>query len=268
MRELYQEPASKKPLIGKNPFAVQPSGIETPAQLEIEDPIPDLEKFSHQFALLDDILNPRHWNRSGLNSIVELPDAVTYIYQALHGSICLHTGQLDLATEFVRGKITRRYNNKALPLNQCHELIGWPQSLGRESDKAWSFRINLPLHWEWLNNLFGTKDEYKEALCAYYMALNIIEFCDTIYKEKEDIFEQEELRLDIPLCFLREDEDSKRRAYRLLLNNPQLNIWQKKNIQDDKVKQHWPRWIHHLKYWLSKVYDLGFRYAGSNIVAP
>ena len=52
LRELHQEPASKKPPLGKNPFAQQPSGVEIPTQSEIESPIPDLGKLNDDLSLI------------------------------------------------------------------------------------------------------------------------------------------------------------------------------------------------------------------------
>jgi hypothetical protein len=212
------------------------------------------DKFTNQISLIDEILNPRDWNPSGLTSIVDLPDAIACIYQALNGAMCLQTHQLSLSTKLALTKITKRNQQYTLPLYQRHEIVGWPAAVGRKSTEVWSFLSNLPEKWNWLNEPFGSVSEYRESLCAYYLALNIIEFVDTIVAGKEDLLQQKEIRLDVPLCFLRDDFEIIRRAYHLLLVEPDQirDIWKSKSISDNKVKELWPMWVHHIKYWLSR----------------
>jgi hypothetical protein len=346
LRELHQEPASRKPPLGKSPFAQQPSGMETPAASFKPKSIPDLEKiaddiqvvydtalevaregdlvawrrivrqatlpiseqllawrqehetkvprdikllqemalrganiyaklfsialagvesgrekFTNQIGLIDEILNPRGWNPAGITTIVNFPDTVAYIYQALYGAMCLQTGQITLVTKFARSRITKSFETGSLPLYQRHQIVGWPDTLGRKSIEAWSFLVNLPDKWHWLNKPFSTLEEFRESLCAYYLILNVIEFTDTISENKEDILQQKEIRLEVPLCFLQENFETLKRAYRLALVEPDQvkAIWQTKGILDSKMKELWPRWIYHLNEWLNRVYDFGFR---------
>ncbi len=346
LRELHQVPAITKPPLGKSPFAAQPSGIETPENIQIETPIPDIseysneikqvyqtalniarqgdlvswrkivrqskdpiqqnlnqwrqkyepaiikeiedmhaaaleglsaysalfsialagvesgrEKFTNQIAIIDEILNPRNWSPAGKQRIVDFPKSIAYIYQALHGAICLQTNQLPLAIKFSRTKVTLPMEDSSHPLYLIHDVVGWPLSLGRKSNEAYTFLITLPDKWEWLIEIFGNPDEYREAICAYYMSLNILEFVDTIAQGKEGIFEQAEIRLDIPLCFLEEDHEITRRAYRLLLNDPDAvkSIWKNLRIEDSAIQKYWPHWINHIKYWLTRMHSFGIR---------
>lgn len=220
------------------------------------------DKFTNQIGLIDEILNPRDWNPSGITRIVDFPDTIACIYQALNGAMCLQTHQLLLSTKLARTKITKRFEQHTLPLYQRHEIVGWPETLGRKSTDVWSFLSKLSPKWNWLNELFGSEEEYRESLCAYYLVLNIIEFVDTIAAGKEDLLQQKEVRLDVPLCFLNEDDEIIRRAYRLLLVDPDQirDIWKSKSIPENKVKELWPRWVYHMKYWLSRA-DYGFNTA-------
>ena len=118
--------------------------------------------------------------------------------------------------------------------------------------------MNLPEKWKWLEELFGSRDEYREALCAYYIALNVIEYADAIADNQEaELREaqsaQARIDLDIPLEFLREDQHILRKAYRLFLTEPEKVkiIWQSKNISYAKMKELWPVWTYHLRLWLS-----------------
>jgi len=219
------------------------------------------EKFTNQIAIIDEILNQRNWSPAGKQRIVDFPKSIAYIYQALHGASCLQTSQLALAIKFARTKVTLPMEDSSHPLYLIHDVVGWPSSLGRKSNEAYTFLTTLPDKWEWLIEKFGNPVEYREAICAYYMSLNILEFVDTIAQGKEEIFEQAEIRLDIPLCFLEDDHEITRRAYRLLLNDPDAvkSIWKNLRIEDSAIQKYWPLWINHLKYWLARMHSFGIR---------
>lgn len=175
--------------------------------------------------------------------------------------MCLQTHQLSLSAKLARVKVTKRYEDKSLSLYQRHEIVGWPETLGRKSTDGWVFLSNISQKWDWLKEPFGTVEEYRESLCAYYLVLNIIELVDTIAAGNEGMLQSDEISLDVPLSFLNEDYDILRRAYSLLLIDPDQvrDIWISKNIQENKIKELWPRWIYHMKYWIGRAYNFGFR---------
>lgn len=219
------------------------------------------EKFANQISIIDEILNPRDWNPAGLTVIVNFPDTIACVYQALNGSMCLQTHQLSLATKLARSNITKRFENLSLPLFKRHSIVGWPETLGQKSTDVWSFLAKLPEKWNWLTDPFSSAQEYKESLCAYYLALSIIELVDDIARGNEkQLLQNNEITFDVPLIFMREDFEILRRAYRLLLiDKDQIrDIWESKKIKEEKVKELWPRWIYHLKNWNSRASIFGF----------
>ena len=175
--------------------------------------------------------------------------------------MCLQTHQLSLSAKLARTKVTKRFEESPLPLYKRFEIVGWPETLGRKSTDAWSFLINLSDTWNWLKEPFGSSEEYRESLCAYYLVLNIIELVDIIAAGNEHALQNEEVRLDVPLSFMQEDFETLRRAYRLVLVDPVQvrDIWQTKNIREERVKELWPKWIYNLESWLSRISDFGFR---------
>lgn len=219
------------------------------------------EKFSNQIALIDEILMPRNWDVRGYPVTRDFPKSVTYVYQALHGATCLMTNQISLAVRLARAKITLPIDNKTLPFYLHYDIVGWPSSLGNESNDAYNFIKSLPDKWNWLYEIFGSSDEFRESLCAYYMVLSIIEFVGTLAGGKEQILEQEQIGLDIPLCFLEEDRDIKQRAYRMIINDPDdvKAIWLNLGVENTKVNKYWPLWIKHVGYWLTKMHSFGIR---------
>lgn len=62
-------------------------------------------KFNNQRAILDDILYPRNWNRSGRTILVDFPTTLAFVYQGLHGAVCLATDQLETAIKLVSAPI-------------------------------------------------------------------------------------------------------------------------------------------------------------------
>jgi hypothetical protein len=240
-------------LEGANPYAslfsIALAGIES-----------GRDKFSNQISLIDEILNPRGWNPAGLTKIVHFPDTVACIYQALNGAMCLQTHQLTLSAKLARTKVSKRFENKSLSLYERHEIVGWPDTLGRNSSEVWAFLSTLSQKWSWLDEPFGRPEEYRESLCAYYLVLNIIEFVDTIAVGNENVLQNEEVMLDVPLSFLKEDFEILRRAYRLLLVDPAQirDIWTSKNIHENKLRELWPRWVYHMGYWFRRTSDFGF----------
>jgi hypothetical protein len=348
LRELHNEPAIKKPPLGKNPFAKQPSGEESPIAISSESSIPDLfelkddakeiyktalelarqgdivawrkiirqakspippyliawrskydnkalhgqdklyeavddgltvysnlfvialagiesgrEKFNNQISLLDEILYPKSWNKSGSTVLVFFPLTVAFIYQALHGAMCIQTDQLLTAVSLAKTKIDLPLNREKKILYQAAEIIGWPESLGENSTMAWNYLMNLSQKWEWIKDLFGDKDEYKSYVCAYYMALNVLEFVDTIHSGQEKTIEEENENVwpNVPPCFIALDREIQRKAYRLLLNDTKQlkDIWHSLKISDQKVKDLWPKWIKIVARWHRSTNRMGFR---------
>jgi hypothetical protein len=218
------------------------------------------ERFSNQVSLLDEILNPRDWNWAGFTTIADFPETVAFIYQGLHGAMCLQTHQLTLAIKFARSKIKERRSDKIALLYQRHALIGWPETLGGKTTNAWAFLMSLPEKWKWLLEPFGSETEFREAMCAYYLALNVLEFVDTIAENQGKILQEEDIRLDVPLCFLHEKPEVVRRGYQLLLSEPEQvkDIWKTRDVPEKEMVELWPLWIKHLNKWLNSVYEYWF----------
>jgi hypothetical protein len=207
-------------------------------------------KFNNQIAILDDILYPKNWNRSGLTDIVGLPETVAYVYQALHGAACLSTEQLVIAVRLARERVGEGSSGKSsVPLYMTSEIIGWAPTLGGNSKISWDFLWELPERWAWLDEVFGDPDDYRAALCAYYISLNLIELVDCIADKKTEIFEKMDLRLEVPIRTPVMPREIVRKAYRLLLVNPEQvrDLWKSRKVAQEDVRRLWPKWISHTK---------------------
>ncbi len=202
------------------------------------------EKFNNQVAVLDEVRYPKAWNRTGLQVIVDLPETAAFVYQAVHGAVCLQTDQLTLAVNLARTRVEAG-GDRLLPLFNVSEIIGWPASLGGNSKVAWEFLAKLFDQWTWLEEIFVDADEYHAALCAYYMALNILELADTISVGRKEIVTGDNIRLEVPVRFPVMGREITKRAYRLLLHDKEQvrSIWKSLNVTDAAMKELWPKWI-------------------------
>src|SRR4029077_9992552 len=84
-------------------------------------------------------------------------------------------GQLDQALQLGMMKIATRYDSDASPLIMRRDLIGWPQSLQGNCSVAWDFIFKAVEKWPWVSLIFGSEEDYKVALSAYYMSLHVLE---------------------------------------------------------------------------------------------
>jgi hypothetical protein len=214
-------------------------------------------KFNNQIAILDDILYPKNWNRSGSTDIVGLPETAAFVYQALHGATCLSTEQLCIAVRLARERVGEGPAGKSsVPLYKTSEIVGWAPTLRGNSQVSWDFLWELPERWPWLAEVFGDPDDYRSALCAYYISLNIIELVDCIADRQTEILEQMTLRLEVPIRTPVMPREIVRRAYRLLLVNPEQvrDLWRSRKVTQEDVGRVWPKWILHIKRVLKREY--------------
>lgn len=348
LRELHNEPALKKPAIGKSPFAKTPAGNESHTVIPTPSPVPavgtvgddvsdiyraaleiarqgdlvawrqlskqakspisarladwrknwegkrladgglavaDLpamcvdglsayapllcvalagvesgrEAFNNQAGVLDEIMFPKDWQGSGLTVMVEFPDTAAYVYQALHGALCLETDQLQLAVRLVMTRIQRPYESESHRLFENAELIGWPKSL-QSCTVGWSYLVDLSEKLPWVAKIFGDVDSYKSALHAYYLTLNVFELATVLAAGREEDLNKNEFWIGIPVISAGISEEQKRKAYRLLTRNPKamVGIWEGRGVSTVKMKAAWPKWLQHtqntrgrLGYWIS-----------------
>jgi hypothetical protein len=215
------------------------------------------EKFTNQRFLLDNLLDIPHWDYSGLAVTVELPNTLAYVYQGLHGALCMNTMQYQLALDLVDFRIERSRDSKYYMLWELHDIMGWPETLGGTCTNAWRYLSAGADRWLWLNEVFGSSHEFKASLAAYYMALNVHELAWRIARTPEsDIRFRGRLDLHIPLCFMEEQPPVRRSAFRLLVRHPSSVdiLWASANVSRSQVEHHWADWLEECNRWLNQAY--------------
>ena len=252
-----QKPESKEQLVQTVDKAVEIiSPLMVVALVGVES---GREEFKDQKSLLDDLQNLARRDIDGV--WVDIPRALGYVYQSLHGSICLSTNQIDLAMSLARVKILDVYTREYRCLWEMPEIMGWVNSLGHNCVEGWNYLANAYERWEWLAFIFGVESEYRTSLVAYYMALNIRELAVIIASGREEMLNRSfssmsTYDLDIPLTFMSENQSINEQAVSLLLRNPEAGteLWTSINVTHEQMQNSWENWSHLIDAWLRNVY--------------
>jgi hypothetical protein len=194
---------------------------------------------------LDELKRPANWNPAGYTYLAEIPAALTFTFQAIHGAACVYSGQVTRAITLTRARLVGSFRGDADLLYKQHELIGWPHSFNQRSNLAWNYLLGLFGKWAWLNELFGSKEEYEAALQAYYLGLHIQELGDVIATGQESVFEKGFHQQLVPAHSLFHDSEGNMRAYRMLIHNPSevRAIWRSMGLSDGQMAGAWEKWL-------------------------
>ena len=221
------------------------------------------EEFRDQKSLLDDLLNIAGWNRSGHRAWVDIPSALGYVYHGLHGGISLSTNQIDIALSLSRVKIPNPYTAKPPQVWEKSDLMGWANSFGPSCIEGWNYLANAyeRERWKWLPLIFENDQEYRTALVAYYMALNIHELASIIASGQQDTLNRNfnsmsPFGFNVPLTFMSEEQGINQRATSVLLRNPEAlaELWTSLNVRREQIEISWRNWVRLFETWLRNVY--------------
>lgn len=204
------------------------------------------EHFNSQGSLLDDLLNIQYmegWSLAGYIPWIDIPYALGYVYQSLHGSLCIQTNQLVLAFSLARTKFPLAMNSPyRRSLWENRQLMGYCESLGRERIESWKYLANAYERWEWLSFIFADDTEYRTSLVAYYMALSIHELAVEIAAGRE-IGSNPFNSIKVPFDFMTEKYEIKQLATSLLLRDSALSeLWTVLGVSKDQMKDSWEAW--------------------------
>lgn len=228
-------------------FAIAAAGVES-----------GQPKFNHQAALVYDLIKPVGWERDGYTFVVQLPEANVFVFQALIGAMAVYSNQAALAIDLATQRIVSRENsNHSQPLFLDHGLTAWPVALGRDAKRGWRFLMDLPDHFPWIAEAFGSAAAFREHLSAYFLLLSWLEFVTYIHKNP-GYNGNVKLRLEIPPLFVRSDHAAI--ASRLLLQDraPLADFARKLNVPTDRLLATWPHWVAEINAWLLLVFTMDY----------
>lgn len=200
-------------------------------------------KFQNQTGQLDDVLDPPDWQRAGYTLRIGLPESGAFVYQALHGAMCLNVGNFLTAMRLARMQTLNHFTNVTVPLWQRHDVVMWPESLGKSMTDAWQTALELSGRWTWVPELFGDAADYQAAVYAYYLSLNLLEYAERL-KANNALPEAALFRPHVPPEFESTPDEIKRRGYRLVVEcSADLRVfWQSISVSEQRISQNWGHW--------------------------
>jgi hypothetical protein len=219
------------------------------------------EAFANQNGLLEEILEPQGWDRSGYVARTDLPRAASFVYQALHGAMAVHVGRIKVAIELVRKEHRVPNSNTHYPLWRHQDIMGWPESLGRNSSQAWAVLVDIVTYMPWIGEIFGSGEDWQIALAAYYIALNLNEFAELVARDPSAFAnDAKQTYLDIPLSLAVLPDQITRRAITLVTEDMSAFEWifTSQGVTMADARKHWSAWVNICNAWLSQVYRFAF----------
>lgn len=214
------------------------------------------DKFKNQVEIVDELLLPPQWNSSGYDAVLNFPDTLVFLYQALHGAVCMETGQASLAVQLARSQFRCLHSNEKSALIDNRSWVGWPGSIHENCTVCWDFLLSLPENHPWLNEIFGSKDDYVAALSAYYALLNLMEMTAMIAVGQTAAINGGELHFNVPLCGFSITRGLRPKAYRILIRDKieLKQVWEGVGVDTKTMAKYWPVWVQSCKDWLRQVY--------------
>jgi hypothetical protein len=205
---------------------------------------------------VDELLRPPNWSYGGIVAVVEITDTLVFLYQALHGAMCVETGQFDLALALARSKFQRVNSFKPKSILDEPRWIGWPTSLGEHCTLSWDYLRDFPNHHPWLLDVFGIKSDCMASISAYYALLNIANLVEYFLADQGALIDGRDLQLEVPLFGYAVSDDVASKAIRLMKKNAiQIKkVWEDVGITSDIVRKAWPNWTRLSHRWLAGVY--------------
>ena len=202
-------------------------------------------KFSNQASILDELIEPAGWDGSGMAYLTQMPSALVFTFQAVHGAACLFSGALMNGILISRARVRDSYSSEMEELFKQPPLVGWPHSLSEQSDLAWNYLVGLFKKWNWLAELFGSKQEYESSLVAYYLGLHVQELANLLASGQEAVLDSDGHMALVPLHSLRIGADQGNRSYRMLVHSPEdvRGIWRTLGVKDTQMATAWDKWL-------------------------
>lgn len=217
------------------------------------------QRFHNQLSLIDEIRNPKGWERSGNTIYTELPDLILFSYQALMGGLAISRHNFDAALKLATTPLESRYSGRdSLPLFKSTWAMGWPESMNHTCTLAWKFLMKLTIEWKWLHDLFGSEDDTKAAISAYYAFLNTLDGVSAI--KAAMVGKPKDRAVTVPVCFVVIDDDTKRKAKTLFFSNPTFlaGIFADNSVPDSEIARYWTYWVELCVAWIGDVYKERF----------
>jgi len=159
--------------------------------------------FSDQRQIVDDLLSVPGWSRGGKDAIFEAPRTLVFVFQYLHGALCMDAKQHELALRLARMDVAKVDRAETLPLWRDSGLVGWPRLLGGNCRWAWEYLCGLRERRPLLEEFFALSSDYDAGLAAYSMLMVLVDLAeDAARAAPEALAKPDAFMLAVPPAFI------------------------------------------------------------------
>lgn len=203
--------------------------------------------FNDQRRTLEQVLSLPDWNWGGRVVALSAPLAIGFLYNYLHGALCCELDRFDLAIQFATTSFVHAEDsNKMTPLWQQPQLVGWPETLGRNSTYSSAFLQGAFERFDVMPDLFANQPDYQTALASYSILLSFIEMSFEAARiaalTKEQL--RQRIMINVPLMFVGMSREWIATAARRTVGNREV-VQQVSDISKTKrevLASAWPNW--------------------------
>lgn len=215
--------------------------------------------YADQLGWVESILNPSGYDTTNKNYHMYFPQLVFFVTQALVGGMLMLSGLGEAAHALATTKLPDRYNmREARPLFEMHRFNGWPESLAHECTTAWRFLDSLITSWPWIKSAFGSEQECRGGISAYYQLLSFLNFLKLAQDGQLDEDERKQMTFPVsaPLCFCVWPSEVVEKGYGHFLRQDIVlkRIIDANGMEQAAFEAAWPKWISKSSAWLGDVY--------------
>jgi hypothetical protein len=198
--------------------------------------------FTDQRLVAEDLLTVPNWSPGGTAAISDAPRTLVYVYQYLHGALCMSYGQPDLALQLAGLTISEPYKSETHPLWRDRGLVGWPQLLGGTCTWAWEYVRSLRERRPALEQFFALQSDFDVGLAAYSMLLVLHELADDAARATPEAIAKADFLLDVPPLFTAMSPETVGAAARRTFGSPPLvaRVAERAGGNVDTMRRLWP----------------------------
>jgi hypothetical protein len=213
--------------------------------------------------LLADLLDVPDWDDSGFEPIFNFPSTLGFIFHYLFGSKSIAAGQPERVFDLLtKTRITLNSEKGPKSVWEREEVMVYAATIGNSVDSPWKYIKDASYRMGWLQRVFGGTDNYRQAVVAYSIALNIFELATLIAANQGALVSDSDYKWlpRIPPYFYLAEPGDRKHASNLLTKDGRVleTCWTYLGVSLDDVKRYWKPWMNKVQsYWTNWFPRLG-----------
>jgi serine/threonine protein kinase len=195
----------------------------------------------------------------GLEAINQGLHVMLYVFNYLHGALCVHVSDVALALQFAT-VLVRDNSETERALWRRRDLVAGPQLLGDAHVKRWSYIRQLFEARPIIRKFFPLGKDFEIGMAAYSMLLSMLEFSyDSIAITPTNWSIPTNVKLAVPPLFVFMPEDVIESASKLTFENKAAvaSVAAVSGARVEILRKQWPAWKQYIEAYRAKVKDDG-----------